>query len=212
MSNSLQPHRLQHARLPCPSLFPKLCSNSCSLSWWCHPTISSSATLFSFCLQSFPASGHFSTSWLFTSGGQSIWASASASVCTKNIQGWSPLGLTGLIFFLSRDSQESSPVPQVKSINSLALSLMVQLSHPYMITGKTIALTIQTFASKVTSLLLNTLSGFIIVLLSRSKDLLISWLQLPSLVILEPKKIKSVTVSICHEAMKSDAKILAYRC
>ena len=81
-----------------------------------------------------------------------------------------------------------------------------------MTTGKTIALTIQTFASKVTSLLLNTLSGFIIVLLSRSKDLLISWLQLPSLVILEPKKIKSVTVPICHEAMKSDVKILAYRC
>ena len=89
---------------------------------------------------------------------------------------------------------------------------MVQLSHPYMITGKTIALTIQTFAGKVTSLLLNTLSRFTIVFLSRSKCLLTSWVQLPSVVILEPKKIKSVTVSICHEIMRSDAKILAYRC
>ena len=95
MSDSLWPHGLQHDRLPCPSLSPGVCSNSCPLSWWCYLTISSSATLFSFCLQSFPASGSFTMSQLFTSGGQSI--GASASVLPMNIQNWFPLGLTGLI-------------------------------------------------------------------------------------------------------------------
>ena len=97
LSDSLQPHGLQHARLPGPSLSPGVCSNSCPLSWWCHPTISSSATPFSSCLQSFPASGSFPMSWFFASGGQSIGASASASVLPLNIQGWFPLGLTGLV-------------------------------------------------------------------------------------------------------------------
>ena len=100
MSNSLRPHGLQHASLPCPSLPPRLCSNS--LSWWCHPTISFSVTLFSSCLQSFLASGSFPVSLLFTSGGQSIGASTSASVHPMHIQGWFPLGLTGLISFLSK--------------------------------------------------------------------------------------------------------------
>ena len=105
VSNYLRPHGLQHARLPCPSLSPGVCSNSCSLSWWCHPTISSSVAPFSSCLQSFPASGSFPSSWLFTSGGQSIGASASGSVLPLNIQGWFPVGLTGLIYMLfkSRD-------------------------------------------------------------------------------------------------------------
>ena len=88
---TLQPHELQHARLPCPSLSPRVCSNSCLLSWWCHPTISSSITAFS-CPQCFPASGSFPVSRLFASGGQSIRASASASVLPMNIQGWFPLG------------------------------------------------------------------------------------------------------------------------
>ena len=101
MSNSLQPHGLQHARLTCPSLATGVCSNSCPLSRWCHPTISSSVALF-FCLQSFPALGSFPRSWLFASGGQSIGASASASVLPMNIQGWFPLGLTGLISLLSK--------------------------------------------------------------------------------------------------------------
>ena len=91
MSNSLWPHELQRARLPCPSL-----SDSCPLDWWCYLTISSSVTPFTFCLQSFPASGAFLMSWLFTSGSQSIGASASASVLPMNIQGWFLLGLTGL--------------------------------------------------------------------------------------------------------------------
>ena len=95
MSDSLRPHGLQHARLPCLSSSPRVCSNSYRLSFWCHPTISFSATLFSFCLQSFPASESFPMSQLFPSGGQSI--GASASVLPVNVQGWFPLGLTGLI-------------------------------------------------------------------------------------------------------------------
>ena len=88
------PCGLQHSRISCLSSSPRACSNSCPLSWWCHPTISSSAASFSFCLQSFPASGSFPMSRLFTSGGQSTEASASASVLPMNTQGWFPLGLT----------------------------------------------------------------------------------------------------------------------
>ena len=92
VSNSLQLHGLQHPRLPCPSPTPRFCSNSCSLSWWCHPIISSSVIPFSSCLQSFPASESFPMSQFFASGGQSIGASASASVLPVNIQEWFPLG------------------------------------------------------------------------------------------------------------------------
>ena len=91
MSNSLRPHGLQYARPPCPSPSLRVCPSSCPLNWWCHPTISSSVTPFSFCLQSFPTSGSFPLSPLFASGGQSIGASASASVLAVNIQGWLPL-------------------------------------------------------------------------------------------------------------------------
>ena len=98
----LQSHGLQLARVPCPSLSPGVCSNLCLLSWWCHPTISSSVTPFSSCPQSFPASGSFPMSQLFTSGGQSIRALASASVLPKNIQDWFLLGWTGLISLLSK--------------------------------------------------------------------------------------------------------------
>ena len=94
---SLQPCGLQHARLSCPSPSPRACSNSCPLSQWCHPTISSSVAPFSSCLLSFPASGFYPVSQLFASGGQSIGASASASVLPMTIQGWFLLGLTGLI-------------------------------------------------------------------------------------------------------------------
>ena len=97
MSDSLRPHGLQHARLPCPSPTPRACSNSCPSSWWCHPTISSSVVPFSSCLQSFPASGSFPMSQFFTSGDQRTWASALASILPINIQDWSPLGWTGLI-------------------------------------------------------------------------------------------------------------------
>ena len=102
MSNSLRPHGLQHVWLPCPSTTPGAYSNSCPSSWWCHPTISSSVTPFSSCLQSFPASGSFPMSQFFASGGQSIGVSASASVLPVNSQSWFPLGLTGLIALLSK--------------------------------------------------------------------------------------------------------------
>ena len=99
-SGSLQPHGLQHARLPCPSPTPGVCSNSCPSSQWCHPTISSSIVPFSSCFQSFPASGSFQMSQFFTSGGQT--SSTSASVLLMNIQDWFPLGFTGLITLQSR--------------------------------------------------------------------------------------------------------------
>ena len=101
MFNSLWPHGVQHARLPCSSS-PGFCPSSCPLNRWCHPTITSSVTLFSFCLQSFPASGSVPVSQLFISGGQSIGTSVSALVLPVNIQGSSRLGLTGLISLLSR--------------------------------------------------------------------------------------------------------------
>ena len=105
MSDSLWPHRLQHARLPCPSPTLRACSNSCPLS--CHPTISSTVIPLSSCLQSFPASGSFPMSQFFTSGGQSIGVSASASLLPMNILDWFPLGLTG---FISLQSKELSRV------------------------------------------------------------------------------------------------------
>ena len=123
-SNSLQPHGLQHTTLPHPSLSLGVCSNSCPLNRWCHPTISFSVAPFS-CPQSFPGSGSFPVSWLFASGGQSTRTSASAPVFPMNIQGWFPLGLTGLISWLSKGLfQESSPAPQFKSVNSLLPSLL----------------------------------------------------------------------------------------
>ena len=121
VSNSLRPRGLQLARLPCPSPTPGAYSNSCPSSWWCHPTISSSVVPFSSCLQSFPAPGSFPRGWFFASGGQGIGVSASASVLPMNIQDWFPLGMTGWISLQFRDSQESSPTPQFKSINSLVL-------------------------------------------------------------------------------------------
>ena len=102
VSDSLQPHGLQHARIPFPSPTPEACSNSCPLSRWCHPTISSSVVPFSYCLQSCPASGAFPVSQFFPLGGQSIGVSASAISPSKNIEDWFPLGLNGLIALLSK--------------------------------------------------------------------------------------------------------------
>ena len=119
MANSLQPHELQYTRPPCPSPSLRVCASSCPLSWWCHPTISSSVTPFSFCPQSFPVPGSFPLSQLFTSGGQSI----GASVHPMNIQGWFPLGLTSLIL-QSKGLSESSPASQFESIHSPVLSLL----------------------------------------------------------------------------------------
>ena len=197
MSDSLQPHRPQHDRLPCPSLCPRVCSNSCLLSWWCHPTISSSLALFSFGLQSFPASASFPMSWLFTSGGQSIRASVSASVLPMNTQGWFPSGLTGLIFLLSKrlSGVFSSSTIWRHQFFSAQPSLWFNSHICTWLLEKIIAWTIRTFVSKVMSLLFNMLSRFVITFFPRSKYLLISWLQSPSAVIWEPLKIKSLTVT-----------------
>ena len=173
MSNSLEPHGLQHARPPCPSATPGVYSNSCPLSRWWHPTISSSVVPFS-CLPSFPASGSFQMNQLFASGGQSIGVSASSSVLPMNIQHWFPLGWTGWISLMSKGllfavksllQHHSSKA----SILWLLAFFIVQLSHPYMTTGKTIAFTTKTFADKVMSLLVNMLSRLVITFLPRSK-------------------------------------------
>ena len=108
MSDSLRPHGPQHARLPCPSPTPGVHPNPCTLCGWCHPTISSSLVPFSSCPQSFPASGSFQMSQLFTSGGQSVGASASASVLPVNIQDWSPLGWTDWISLQSKGLSRAS--------------------------------------------------------------------------------------------------------
>ena len=160
--------------------------------------------------QSFPASGSFPMSQLFTAGGQSIGASALSSVLLMNIQDWFPLGLIGLISLLPKDSQESSPAPQFKSINASVLSLLygptLTSVHDYWKSHN--------FDNMDLCWFFNTPSKFVIAFLSRSKCLLISWLQSLSIVILEPKKIKSVTVSIFppsidHEVMGTDAMMIA---
>ena len=125
VSNTLRPHESQHARPPCPSPTPGVHSNSRLSSRWHHAAISSSVVPFSSCPQSLPASESFPTSQLFTWDGQSTEVAALASFLPKNTQGWSPLGRTGWISLQSKGfSQESSPTPQFKSINSSALSLL----------------------------------------------------------------------------------------
>ena len=154
MSNCLQPHGLQHSRLPCPSPTPGTCSNSCPSSRWCHPTISSSIIPFFSCLQSFPASGCLPMCQFFTSGGKSGGVSASALVCPSN-------EYSGLISFrmdwldlLAVQGTLKSLLQQHRSKSSIiwySAFFIVQLSHPYMITGKTVALTRWTFVGKVVS-------------------------------------------------------------
>ena len=161
---------------------PGICSSSHPLSHWCYLALSFSATLLSFCLQSFLASGSFPMSWPFASGGQNIGASASISVLPMNVQGWFPLRLTSLISLLSKGLSRvfcSTTVIQKHRIVSARCSavFMVQLHSHLYTTGKTIALTMWTFVSKVMSLLFNMLSRFLIAFLPRSKCLLISQLQ-----------------------------------
>ena len=170
VSNSLRPQGLQQTRLTCPSPSHGACSNSCPSSQWCHPAIWSSVIPFS-CLQSFPGSRSFPMSWLFPTGGQSSGASAAASVLPMNIQDWFPLGLTSLI---SNSRTLKSLLQHHNSKASILLCsafFMVQLSHPYVTTGKTIALTRWIFVSKVIYLLFNMLSRFVIVFLPRGKRL-----------------------------------------
>ena len=186
MSYSLWSHGLHHSRHPCPSLSPKVCPRSCQLDWWCHPAISSSDALF-FCPQFFPASGPFPMSQLFTSDDQNARASASTSVLPTSIQGWFLLRLTDLISLLPKGL---SGVFSSTTVRRLSL----QSSSDNQGYGKIIALTIQTFVSRVMSLLFNTLSRFVKDFLPRSDHHLISWVQSPFTEILESKK-RSVTVS-----------------
>ena len=201
-------------RLICPSWTPRTCSISYPSSQWCHPSISSSVVRFFSCLQSFSASASFPMSQFLESGGQSIGVSASAlneysGLISFRIYWFDLLAVQGTLkSFLQRHSSKAS-------ILQCSAFFIVQLSHPYMTTGKTIALTRQTFVGIIVSLLYNMLSRLVIVLIIRSKHLLISWLQSSSAVILEPPKMKSVTVStvslsICHEVMEPDAMIVIF--
>ena len=173
MFDSLWPHELQHARLPCLSPTPGACSNSWPLSRWCHPTISSSVVPFSSHLRSFPASGSFPVNQFFESGGSKYWSFSFSIIPFSEY--------SGLIFFRI-DWFDLLPVQgTLKSLlqhNSSKASVlrcsaffMIQLTHPYMTTGKTIALTRWTFVGKVMSLLFHMLSRFVIAFLPRSKHL-----------------------------------------
>ena len=186
-----------------------------SISQWCHPIGSSSVLPFSSCLQSFPALGSFLISQLFASDCQSIGALASASVLPMNIHDLFTLGLTGLIYLQSKGLSRVFFNTTVQKHQFFSAQLSLWSLHPYMTTGKNIALIRWIFVNKIMSLLLIMLSRFVITFLPRSKPLLISWLQSLSAVILEPPKIKSVMVSIaspfiCHEMMGPDSMILVF--
>ena len=262
MSDPLWPHESQHTRPPCPSPTPGAYSNSCPSSWWCHPAISSSVIPFSSCPQSLPASESFPMSQLFAWGSQSIGVSASAFSPSKEHPGLVSFRMDWLDLLAGQGTlknllQHHSSKPSILRCSAF---FTVQLSHPYMTSGKTRALTRRTFVGKVMSLLFNMLSAaakslqsnttlcdprdgsppgspvpgilqartlewvaisfsnmlsrLVITFLTRSKLLLISWLQSPSAVILEPLmeplKMKSDTVStvspsISHEVMGPDA-------
>ena len=219
MSYSLRPHGQQHARLPCPSPNPRACSNSFPERWWWHPTISSSVIPFSSCLQSLVASGSFPMNQFFTLGGQSFEASPSASVLPMNIPEYPLIYFRIDCFDLFAVQGTLKGLLLHHSSKSLIFQhsafFIVQISHPYITTGKTKALTRWTFVGKIMSLLFSMLSRLVIAFLPRSKCLLISWLQSPFAVMLEPKKTRSVTVStvspsICHEVMGPDAMILVF--
>ena len=193
-SDSLWLRGLKHTRLPWSSLSLGVCLNSFPLSRWCHPTISSSVTPFSSCPQSFLASGSFPMSQLFTSGSWSIGA-LSFSISPSNdylglisfrVDWFNLLAVQGILKGLLQHRSLKASILQHSAF------FMVQLLHPYMTTGKATTLSIQILVGRIISLLFNMLSRFIIAFLPRSKCLLISWLQSPSTLILEPKKI------VCH--------------
>ena len=215
----LQHHGLQHARLPRPSLSASVCSNSCPLNQWCHPNISSSITHFFSCSQSFPASWSFPVSQLFTSGGQNFGASASTSVLSMNIQGWFPLGLTGLISLFSKETNLSRVFCSTSiwkhQFYSAQSSLWLNSHIHIRLLEKNIALTTQIFVIKVMSLIFNTLSRFLIAFLPRRKHLLISWLLSLSSLIFKVKNMKSDTVftfppSICYDIIGPDSMIVVF--
>ena len=152
MSHSFRPHALQHAGLLCPPLSPQVCSNSCPLSQWCFLTISSSVIPFSSCPQSFPTSGSFPMSWVFTSGVQNI--GAPESVFPMNIQGWFPLRLTGLIA-VQRDLKNLLQHNLKGLFLQHSVFFTVQFSHLYLTTWKTVALIRWTFVGNLFLLVFN---------------------------------------------------------
>ena len=173
MSNSLRPHKPQHARPPCPSPTPGVHPNPCPLSRWCHPTISSSVVPFSSCPQSFPASGSFPVSQLFASGGRKFWSFSFNISPSNEHPGLISLRMVWLDLLAVQGTLKSL-LPHHSSKASIlwcSAFFIVQLSHPYMTTGKTIALTRCTFVGKVMSLLFNMLSRLVITFLPRSKRL-----------------------------------------
>ena len=177
MSDSLWPHGLQHARLPYLSPSPEVCPSSYPLNWWCHQIISSSVTLFYFCLQSFLASGSFPMSWFFTSGGQHIWASASAPILPITIQGWFPLRLTCLISLLSKGlSRVFSRTTVLKNQFFDALPSLWSSSHicTRLLERPQSWLYGHLSVGKMISLLFNTLSRLVVAFLPRRN--LIPWL------------------------------------
>ena len=188
MSNSLQPHEPQHTRPPSPSPTPRVHPNPCPLSRGCHPTTLSSIIPFSSCPQSFPASGSFQMNQLFTSGGQSIGISVSTSVLPNEHPGLISFRMDWLDLAISLQGTLKSLLQHHSlkaSILRCSAFFIVQLSHPYRTTGKTIALTRRSFVDKAMSLPFNMLSRLVITFLPRSKRLLISWLQSPSAVSLD---------------------------
>ena len=216
MSNYLQPHESQHARPPCPSPIPGVHPDSCPLSQWCHPAISSSVVPFSSCHQSLPASV-FSNKSTLRLRWPKYWSFSFNIIPSKEIPGSISFRMDWLDLLAVQGTLKSLLQHHSSKASILQHSAFftVQLSHPYMTTGKTIALTRRTFVDKVMSLLFNMLSRLVITFLPRSKRLLISRLQSSSVVTLEPQKIKSDTVctvcpSICHEVMGSDAMILIF--
>ena len=167
MSDSLWPHGLQHARPPCPSPTPRVYSNSCPLHWWCHPTISSSVIPFSSCLQFFPALGSFPMSQSFASGGQIIPSNEYSGLISLRMDWLDLLAVQGTLkSLLQHHSSKASILPR-------SAFIIVQLSHPYLTSGKTIALIRRTFVGKVMSLLFNILYRLVTTFLPRSKCLLV---------------------------------------
>ena len=177
MSDTLRPHELQHTRPPCPSPTPGVHSDSHSSSQWCHLAISSSVVPFSSCLQSLPVSKYFPMNQLFAWGGQSPGASTLASFLPKKSQGLISFRMDWLDLLSVEGTLKSLLQHHTSKASILQHSayFTVHLSHPYMATGKTIALTRRTLDGKLMSLLLIILSRLVITFLPRSKHLLISW-------------------------------------
>ena len=210
----LWPHGLQHARLPCPSLPPRACSDSCLSNRWCHPAIPFSVVPVSSCLQSFPASGSFPGSWLFASCGQSI--GTSVPVLLLNILGWSPSEWTGWTSLQSKGLSRvfSNTTVQKHQFFSAQPSLWSNSHiHTWLLEKPSLWLCVPLLAMWCLYSLIHCLG--VISILLKSKCRLTSCLQSLSAVILEPKKIKSVTAStffpsICHKVMGLDVMILIF--